>query len=611
MIHLIPAPKKFFADIVKVFPWDGLDNIVLPVDYTPSLLKAALQFADEFEAATGKRLRFCCGVSFSGLAIELKQNGALAGVDAYAMRGDGAGIVLEGADESGLFYAIQTLRQLLKQPETTYPEFKIEDSADFPVRGFYHDATRGAIPTLETLFQLVDKMAYYKMNQLQLYIEHTFALARHCDIWEGSDPLTAEEILRLQDYCRERHVELVPSISTFGHFYMALRSKRNEELNELDVKASEKPFSFRDRMAHYTLNPSDPRSIALVEEILDEFLPLFQSKYCNICCDETFDLGRGKSHDIAPDAAAIRKVYVGFLKKIIALVSKQGKTAMFWGDIIGDESELIKELPADVIPLEWDYGPESNRRDTVALSKVTKNFYICPGTTVWNCWLGDVVTAQKNILSYAKKGLPLGAKGLLNTNWGDYGNINLPAVSWYGFVYGAAVSWNMAAAENVELFEDALDVLELGADGLAASWRRFMGAAKANWTEISWWVDPSDEISNEGLIHSWHKENDAKPAIGRLETLFADFNRRLKNASPVDPLAKEELRFGAEMTILMHRIFSVIWEPDKATALALADEVRRKEVQMCQLWHRRNKPSEYYRVKEALLRIAQKLDTLG
>ncbi len=48
-------------------------------------------------------------------------------------------------------------------------------------------------------------------------------------------------------------------------------------------------------MAHYTLNASDPDSIRLVEDMLAEFLPLFSSEYFNICCNETFDLGKGKN----------------------------------------------------------------------------------------------------------------------------------------------------------------------------------------------------------------------------------------------------------------------------------------------------------------------------
>ena len=48
-------------------------------------------------------------------------------------------------------------------------------------------------------------------------------------------------------------------------------------------------------MAHYTLDASAPESLEFVRQMIDEFIPLFTSNKFNICCDETFDLGKGKN----------------------------------------------------------------------------------------------------------------------------------------------------------------------------------------------------------------------------------------------------------------------------------------------------------------------------
>ena len=47
-------------------------------------------------------------------------------------------------------------------------------------------------------------------------------------------PITPEEILELDAYCKERHIELAPSISTFGHLYKMLGCKQPNHLCELD-----------------------------------------------------------------------------------------------------------------------------------------------------------------------------------------------------------------------------------------------------------------------------------------------------------------------------------------------------------------------------------------
>ncbi|RXD25105.1 glycosyl hydrolase family 20, partial [Acinetobacter baumannii] len=80
-----------------------------------------------------------------------------------------------------------------------------------------------------------------------------------------------------------------------GHLYEVLRSESYKHLCELD---DESEFSFYDRMAHHTLDVSNEASLELVEKMMADVLPLFSSKKFNIGCDETFDLGKGKSHHL-------------------------------------------------------------------------------------------------------------------------------------------------------------------------------------------------------------------------------------------------------------------------------------------------------------------------
>lgn len=55
------------------------------------------------------------------------------------------------------------------------------------------------------------------MNQLQLYMVYTFAYRNHPEVWAEASPLTGEEVLALDAYCRERFVELVPYQRSFSH----------------------------------------------------------------------------------------------------------------------------------------------------------------------------------------------------------------------------------------------------------------------------------------------------------------------------------------------------------------------------------------------------------
>ncbi|RAZ25800.1 N-acetyl-beta-hexosaminidase, partial [Klebsiella oxytoca] len=71
----------------------------------------------------------------------------------------------------------------------------------------------------------------------------------------------------LDDYCAERHIDLVPSLASFGHLYTLLSTKSHEDLCELP-DASSQPFSLWDRMRHHTVNVSDDRTLPFIKGML-------------------------------------------------------------------------------------------------------------------------------------------------------------------------------------------------------------------------------------------------------------------------------------------------------------------------------------------------------
>ena len=194
--------------------------------------------------------------------------------------------------EKGIFYALSTLRQLEKNGAV--PCVYIKDNPDFAIRGYYFDIGRGRVPKIETLFRLVDKLAFYKMNHLQLYVEHSFPYTGMEEIWHDKDPITPDEIIALDSYCKKNYIELVPSFALFGHLYEILRHPKFAHLCEIEP---DDKYNWVDRMWHHTIDITNPESFELIKGMIDDVLPLFSSKKFNICCDETFDLGKGKSRE--------------------------------------------------------------------------------------------------------------------------------------------------------------------------------------------------------------------------------------------------------------------------------------------------------------------------
>lgn len=312
--------------------------------------------------------------------------------------------------------------------------------------------TRGRIPTLDSLKELADRLAAYKVNSLQLYVEHTFAFKEYAEINKGQEPLTAEEIRELDAYCRERFIDLVPSLSTFGHLYALLQSERYRHLCELEdyVPGS---HLWLERMLHHTLDASNPESLELVYSLIDQYLPLFSSRYFNICCDETFDLchGRNRGKDKA-------ELYVRFVLAIISHVESKGRIAMLWGDGILEHSERLPDISEKAVFLNWDYNRTPSEENVRKFARSGRTQIVCPGTWGWGRLLEYLPDSTGNIRSMAALGKTYGAYGLLNTNWGDYGHTCDPLNASYGMILGAAEAWHAGGMAEPD-FERALSAL--------------------------------------------------------------------------------------------------------------------------------------------------------
>src|SRR5262249_51800915 len=127
------------------------------------------------------------------------------------------GVRLEFRENGGLRAGVATLNQLLGQYGRKLPCLRIRDWPDFPRRGVMLDISRGRVPKLETLIELIEDLAAYKINEFQLYTEHTFAYRKYKPVWKNWGALTAEEIRKLDTRCRELGIDLVPNQNSFGH----------------------------------------------------------------------------------------------------------------------------------------------------------------------------------------------------------------------------------------------------------------------------------------------------------------------------------------------------------------------------------------------------------
>jgi hexosaminidase len=373
------------------------------------------------------------------------------GQQSYQLDVDPDGISLIGGGKPGLFYGFMTLRQLIRQADEAgrIPCIHIEDGPRIPVRGVMLDISRDRVPTMETLKRLIDLWGELKINQVQLYTEHTFAYPAHRVVWRDASPITPQEAEELDRTCRQRAIELVPFQNSFGHMERWLMHEPYRGLAELTGSFVDPWGGIRHQPT--TLNPLDPGSLELLFSLYDELLPHFSSNMINIGADEPLELGQGRSKE-ACRRRGIGGVYWEFMSKIRGELSRRGKIMQFCGDIILHYPKLIEDLPRDVVV--WDWGYEAYHpfdRESQLFARSGVPFYMCPGTSSWNCLGGRWNNARQNILSAAKEGRASGAAGLLLTDWGDNGHWQQLPVSYPGYLLAAAAGWDPEAAWNLDI----------------------------------------------------------------------------------------------------------------------------------------------------------------
>ena len=462
----LPRPRRIVPD-AGVLPV-GVVHTVMGNPATPGMARIARQLQESvqqnahttwaFRAADGQQGR-------SGIASLALDPDGVAPSQGYRIEISPDSLRLAAHDPSGLFYGVMTLVQILRQTGGHFPQGIIEDAPDFAVRGVMVDVSRDKVPSMETLFAMVDRFAGWKINHLELYTEHTFAYFRHRDVWAEASPMTGEEIRRLDEYCRDRFIELVPNQNSFGHMARWLTVPAYRDLAECP-DGFDYPWGTRSELPN-SLNPADPRSLTLVAGLYDELLPNFTSRKFNVGCDETWDLGQGKCKALCQQLGKGR-VYLDFLLKLYKLVKAHGHTMHFWGDIIIKHPELVAELPKDVVVLEWGYEadhPFAEHGEKFAASGIP--FYVCPGTSSWNSFAGRTDNCLANLLNAAENGIKHGATGFLNTDWGDCGHLQYLPASYLGFAAGAALAWcvesnkaqNWRDVLNVLVFQDSAGVM--------------------------------------------------------------------------------------------------------------------------------------------------------
>ena len=351
-----------------------------------------------------------------------------------------SGARIEAADAAGMAHARRTLDQLGTLGRLGRCA-RSRTGPTSPTRGVMIDVSRDKVPTMATLESLIDQLASWKVNHVELYVEHTFAHPGFEEVWADASPFTPAEIEHLDRFCAERFIELVPQQNTLGHMERYLDPPpvpshgprtRRVHVARLPAATAGDARSAPGRCVRAGDAPRRPTGARCCPD----------ARQVHVGLDEPWELGE----DLLGD-------YVAWMTRLRALPALDGRDVLVHGDVLAAHPDLIPALPSGVTVTEWGYEanhPWEERLGRLADAGVARS--VMCGTSSWSSLLGRTTNMIGNIAGAVDAALADGGvDAVVNTDWGDWGHLQHLPVSMPGFAWGAAQTWCRSSNRDLDL----------------------------------------------------------------------------------------------------------------------------------------------------------------
>ena len=496
--------------------------------------------------------------------------------EGYAIIPDGKGLAITAASDAGIFYALQTVKQLITGSGTsaTLHTAAIRDWPAMKYRGLDDDLSRGPVPTLEFQKKQIRTIAAYKLNIYSPYFEHTMQYTGHPLMAPPGGTLTQDQARELVAYAAKYHVTIIPEQEAFGHLHYLLNWEQYAPL-------AETPHG-------HVLAPAQPDAQKLTHDMFTELAGIFPAPFLHLGADETDELGKGQTKSQV-DAQGLGEVYLGFMQRIVADLKPLNRKLLFWGDIAMHDPDLVKKLPEDfkqaVVAVAWEYSPQPKgfARFITPFTNAGIETWIAPGVNNWSRVYPNYNNALENIQQFTAQGQQFGATGQLNTIWNDDGEA-LCNANWYGVLFGAEAAWHQGEA-SIPQFQASYaanfhgdmtgDIDQAQREMMAAHKILKDSPLKVDASDLLFWIDPWSADGQRQAVQLRPVLSDVRLHAERAITLVAQARNANPNLRETDAL--DVLELGARRMDLIGLKFQIADEIATSYANAFALQGSKKK----------------------------------
>lgn len=237
-----------------------------------------------------------------------------------------------------------------------YTEFEIFEDNFFTGLSTMIDASRCAVPSVKSMWRLLDRLAIMGYDMVMLYTEDTVKLENRPYFGYMRGAYTKNELVQMDDYAYEYGIEMIPCIECYGHMEKYLiwpEARAIKDMPSILLAREEKTFEFLD-------------------ELIGHVSSCYRSKRIHIGMDEAHGMGRGVFMDKHGHVAPF-EIFTEYMERLVSITDKYGLTPMMWSDmyfrnaskkgLYYDEyveipKEVSQKIPKNVQLVFWHYGEE-------------------------------------------------------------------------------------------------------------------------------------------------------------------------------------------------------------------------------------------------------------
>ena len=445
---IIPQPQKLRYGTSQF----GLNEVSIGFTGTPSSedIFAAGELAAFLSGISGKPVNISESLTSSssilfqrtGNVDPLPMPAETAGPDsreAYKIHIDVEQVRIEAKSSAGLYYAVQTLRQMVegRGDDAVLPECEVVDWPSMAYRGFMMDMSHTQLPLIEEIKRQIDFLARWKSNQYLFYSEASIELEGY-PLLMANARFTKDEVRDIIAYAKKRHIDVIPNMELYGHLHDLFRL---EHYADMAVIPHGGEFS-----------PNNPRVEPLLGDWITQVADLFPSPFFHIGFDETWLIKKeAEKLDLPAEA-----LYLKMLRRTTDLVEREGKVPLVWADMLQKFPSIIPEVSEKTIAVPWHYWP----KEETAYDRLLGPFeaegipmIVQSALINWN-WVYPVFGISfENTDLLLKVGRKYNAIGFINSGWTD-DTQTIMRMSRPDLAYGSAASWQSETMNRERFFSD-------------------------------------------------------------------------------------------------------------------------------------------------------------